>query len=139
MSRIYLTLVLIWVGLPVIFAQEQPKQKEPHEVAEEEAVRMEKELELTPDQVFYVDSVLQYNYAGLKEEFDSMSGSGMQDSRNYQTVHEKWIQKNLDAFKKILSDQQYIKYLKMIGKGKEYKKGKDGLYYKKEIRKKGTQ
>lgn len=139
MSRIYLTLVLIWVGLPVIFAQEQPKQKEPHEVAEEEAVRMEKELELTPDQVFYVDSVLQYNYAGLKEEFDSMSGSGMQDARNYETVRDKWIQKNLDAFKKILSDQQYIKYLKMIGRGKEYKKGKDGLYYKKEIRKKGTQ
>ena len=139
MSRIYLTLVLIWVGFPVVFAQEPPKQKEPHEVAAEEAVRMEKELELTPDQVFYVDSVLQYNYAGLKEEFDSMSGSGMQDARNYETVRDKWIQKNLDAFKKILPDQQYIKYLKMIGKGKEYKKGKDGLYYKKEIRKKGTQ
>ena len=32
----------------------------------------------------------------------------------------------------ILDEQQYIGYLKGIGRGKEYKKGKDGLYYKKE-------
>lgn len=137
MSRIklYLVLISMWAGVGAAWAQEQPKEKEPHEVAAEEAARMETELELRPDQVFYVDSVLQNNYAKLKEEFENMSGSGMQDSRNYITVREKWIQKNLDAFKKILSEQQYIKYLKMIGKGKEYKRGKDGLYYKKESRK----
>lgn len=137
MSRIklYLVLISMWAGVGAAWAQEQPKEKEPHEVAAEEAARMETELELRPDQVFYVDSVLQNNYAKLKEEFENMSGSGMQDSRNYVTVREKWIQKNLDAFKKILSEQQYIKYLKMIGKGKEYKRGKDGLYYKKESRK----
>ena len=36
------------------------------------------------------------------------------------------------AMKGVLDEQQYIGYLKGIGRGKEYKKGKDGLYYKKE-------
>jgi hypothetical protein len=64
-----------------------------------------------------------------------MKSSGMQDSRNYRTVQEKWLDKNLAAFKVILDEQQYISYLKLIGKGKEYKRGKDGKYYKKESKK----
>ena len=39
--------------------------------------------------------------------------------------------------KKVLDEQQFIKYLKYMGKGKEYKKGKDGKYYlKSELKKK---
>ena len=42
----------------------------------------------------------------------------------------------MDAFKGILDEQQYIKYLKYLGKGQEYKRGKDGKYYLKEDLKK---
>ena len=35
----------------------------------------------------------------------------------------------MEALKKVLDDQQYIKYLRRIGKGKDYKKGKDGKFY----------
>jgi hypothetical protein len=54
----------------------------------------------------------------------------------YKTLSEKWMQKTFNALKGVLDEQQYIRYLKMMGKGKEYKKGKDGLYYLKEDLKK---
>ena len=67
----------------VIFAQEEPKQKSPEEYAATEAERLEKDLNLTPHQLFYIDSVLQHNFIAVSEEFDRMKAGGMQDSRNY--------------------------------------------------------
>lgn len=120
----------------ICYAQDPPKEKTPEEVAAMEVEMLERELELNAEQAFYVDSILQHNYRGLKTEFENMQKSGMQDGRNYEKVREKWINKNLEAFKKVLTEQQYIMYLKRLGKGKEYKRGKDGLYYKKEATKK---
>lgn len=130
---------LVLLGVLVstsVFAQEPPKEKTPQEYAALETERLEKELKLNSHQVFYVDSILQYNFTGVMEEFERMKKSGMQDGRSYETVRDKWTDKSLAAFKLIFTEQQYIQYLKLIGKGKEYKKGKDGLYYKKEEKKK---
>ena len=94
--------------------------------------KMGKDLSLNQTQLFYVDSILRSNYTSLYDEIQRMKEMGMQDSRNYKVVYDKWNDKNLEAFKKIFDEQQYISYLKLIGKGREYKKGKDGKYYKKE-------
>ncbi|MEG1288678.1 MAG: hypothetical protein RSC28_06190 [Bacteroidales bacterium] len=134
MLRIFFLTTAALLCFTALCAQEQPKEKSPQEYAALEAERLEKELNLNTNQVFYVDSIFQVNFAGVMKEFDDMKKSGMQDGRSYQAVREKWTQKNLDALKLILTEQQYISYLKLIGKGKEYKKGKDGLYYKKETK-----
>ena len=114
-----------------LWGQEEPKQKSPEEYAVMEAERLEKELNLNQHQLFYVDSILQHNFVGLSDEFEKMKAGGMQDSRSYMAVKDKWQDRTLKAFEAVMDEQQYIKYLKIIGKGKEYKKGKDGLYYKK--------
>ncbi len=118
------------------YAQEQQKEKTPEEMASLEAERLEKELKLNATQVFYVDSVLQYNYSKLKEDMERLQQRGMQDPKSYTTVRDRWIDTTLVAFKKIMTEQQYISYLKSIGRGKEYKKGKDGNYYIKNDKKK---
>lgn len=133
--KFFLMLLGVLVSASV-FAQDPPKEKTPQEYAALETERLEKELKLNSHQVFYVDSILQYNFTGVMEEFERMKKSGMQDGRSYETVRDKWTDKSLAAFKLIFTEQQYIQYLKLIGKGKEYKKGKDGLYYKKEEKKK---
>lgn len=134
--RIYFWTLVLALVPNAIFAQEPPKEKTPQEYAAMETERLEKELNLNSHQVFYVDSILQQNLAGVMTEFDQMKKAGMQDGRSYETVRNKWTDKSLEAFKLIFTEQQYIQYLKLIGRGKEYKKGKDGLYYKKEERKK---
>ncbi len=113
-------------------AQQQQPEKSPEEIAAAEVAALETDLKLTSAQAFYVDSILCHNYRALFDEYEDMRNSGMQNPDTYRHVSEKWLNKNLEAFKKILDEQQYITYLKRIGKGKEYKKGKDGLYYKKE-------
>ncbi len=115
---------------------QQPEQKSPEEMAIDEANRLEKELLLNGTQMFYVDSILRHNYMYLSDEMNALMERGSQDMTTYTTIREKWINKTIEAFKGILDEQQYIRYLKYIGKGQEYKKGKDGKYYLKENLKK---
>ncbi len=116
---------------PALFAQEQ-EMPSADEMAIMEVEVLEEELELDAAQIFLADSVLRHNYQALMDEFEKMKTSGMQSTNSYKTVSDKWMQKCKDAFQLFLDEQQYIKYLKHLGEGKEYKKGKDGLYYKKE-------
>ncbi len=118
------------------FAQEQQEEKSPEEMAILEADKLETQLELSGAQLFYVDSILRHNFVALSDDMAALKARGSQDYNSYNTTREKWIQKTIDAFKEILDEQQYIKYLKYLGKGQEYKKGKDGKYYLKEELKK---
>ena len=65
----------------------------------------------------------------MKSDFENLQNSGMQEASTYQFLKDRWQKKTLEALKKVLDDQQYIKYLRRIGKGKEYKRGKDGKFY----------
>ena len=118
------------------YAQQQEEQKSPEEMAIIEADKLEKELLLSGTQLFYVDSILRANFVGLGDDMAALRARGSQDIDSYNTTREKWIQKTIDAFKIVLDEQQYIKYLKYLGKGQEYKKGKDGKYHLKEDLKK---
>lgn len=119
-----------------LMAQNQQEQKSPEELAIEEANRLESTLLLNGAQLFYIDSILRHNYMCLSDDMQALQERGSQDVNSYTTTREKWIQKTIDAFKLVLDEQQYIKYLKYLGKGQEYKKGKDGNYYLKEDLKK---
>lgn len=133
-----LTLLFAFAALFIfspLAAQQQP-EKSPEEFAIEEADRLGQELKLNGTQMFYVDSILRANFIGLQEDMDKLKDRGSEDYDTYTVTREKWIQKTIDSFKGILDEQQYIKYLKYLGKGKEYKKGKDGKYYLKENLKK---
>ncbi|MCI1719850.1 MAG: hypothetical protein LKM37_02320 [Bacteroidales bacterium] len=111
------------------FAQQQEKEKTPEEVAASEVKAMVRELQLSDAQEFYCDSILTHNYTSMKSDFENLQKSGMQEASTYQFLKDRWQKKTLEALKKVLDDQQYIKYLRRIGKGREYKKGKDGKYY----------
>ena len=108
-----------------IYGQEQ-EQKSPQEMASIEADRLQELLDLEIHQVFYADSILRYNMEHLFKEFKSLREGGMQDSDVYKTVQDRWLDKTILAFEKILSREQYVKYMKSIGKGKLVKKKKKG-------------
>lgn len=123
---------LLLSGAVVAQAQEQPQQKSPEEIAALEIEHWESLLKLDQTQIFYVDSILNHNYKAMFDEIEKMKGMGMQSPETFRAIQGKWVEKNVVAMKGVLDEQQYIGYLKGIGRGKEYKKGKDGLYYKKE-------
>lgn len=137
MRKFFAVALFVFIGLASqAFAQEE-KELSPEEVAEKEVKSLVPYLGLTESQEFYVDSILVHDYTALKEAFEDLKTSGRVDPEIYTQTKDLWTQKILDAMKKVLDEQQYIKYLKKVGRGKDYKKGKDGKYYlKSELKKK---
>ena len=138
MKKILVLTAIFFLALGTVssFAQSNDKQPTPEEIAEKDTKTLVKKLNLTDAQEFYVDSILTANYVGVMNALEDLQKSGMQDPETYRSVNEQWQQKNLAAMKKVLDEQQYIGYLRHIGKGREYKKGKDGKWYlKSELKK----
>ena len=124
------------LGTVASFAQNNEKAPTPEEMVQRDTKALAKKLNLNDSQEFYVDSILTVNYVGVMAALEDLQHSGMQDPENYRRVNEQWQQKTMNAMKKVLDEQQYIMYLRHIGKGKDYKKGKDGKWYlKSELKK----
>lgn len=110
--RILLTSVLAFLLGFNASAQEQEKEKTPEEFAAEQAERLESLLKLEYWQVFYVDSTLQHDYAGLKTEMENLRKSRVENFDLYRAVQDKWMEKIDSSFQKFFTPEQWDKYLK---------------------------
>lgn len=133
-NSLFVTITSIFLLSAPLFAQEQQKEKEPEELAAEEATRLEKLLSLEPHQTFFIDSILQHDMRGLYDEMQEMNKSGMREYTAYKTVRERWIAQMEAGYQKIFTPEQWNMYLKSQGKlkkekpdkkNKEAKKGKE--------------
>lgn len=114
----YFAICLAVTALPAIFApaQEQKtpeqKEKELRENIGKQLDQMTENLNLEEWQVFYMDSIMVHDYHGLSEELESLQKSGVENLNLYQHAQDKWAEKIYTAFRKVLNDQQWAKYLK---------------------------
>lgn len=110
-----LTICLLFLSI-CCFAQgpksEKEREKQIREGIEKEIQRYEDVLKLEDWQVFYADSVLTANYAGMQEELKSMTESKVSNADLYTMAVDKWQEKTYEAFRKFLTDEQWAKYLK---------------------------
>ena len=114
------TLLILLAAAPAIIAQEPEKPKEPWEIAEEEAHRLQRVLELEDWQVFYVDSTLKHDYQQLTDEIDKLRASKVSNTSLYIAVQDKWMDTIDASYKKIFTQTQWAAYLKS-GAGKAQK------------------
>ena len=114
------TLLILLAAAPAIMAQEPEKPKEPWEIAEEEADRLQRVLELEDWQVFYVDSTLKHDYQQLTDEIDKLRASKVSNTSLYIAVQDKWMDTIDASYKKIFTQTQWAAYLK-TGAGKAQK------------------
>jgi hypothetical protein len=114
------TLLVLLAAAPAIIAQEPEKPKEPWEIAEEEADRLQRVLELEDWQVFYVDSTLKHDYQQLTDEIDKLRASKVSNTSLYIAVQDKWMDTIDASYKKIFTQTQWAAYLKS-GAGKAQK------------------
>ncbi len=122
-SRTVTALFILTISALSLSAQEQ-EQKSPEEVAIEMATKYEKDLKLAPHQAFFVDSILQHDMRAMHDEVMSMRNSGTQEYTVYKQIREKWTSQIDSSFKKVLTEEQWISYLKMNGKYKKEKGAK---------------
>ncbi|MCQ2136260.1 MAG: hypothetical protein MJY67_05015 [Bacteroidales bacterium] len=94
-----------------VYAQER-EEPDLEEIAENEADRLERLLDLEPWQTFYVDSTLKHNYAAMMDEVNALRNSKVSNGSMYQDVQDKWYEAIDASYKKIFTAQQWALYLK---------------------------
>lgn len=118
MNTKFILLCVLFAALfcPAVRAQEElsPEEKEKkfYEFIEKEVERYQSLLKLEDWQVFYADSILTNNFKAMQEEFESLSKRRVENSALYEKARDKWQQRTYDAFKRMLDEEQWKKYLK---------------------------
>ena len=71
-------------------------------------------------QVFFVDSILNYNYPAMLAEVQEVRTIGASNSDTYQIVSDKWMDATDTALEKVFTKEQWAKYMKSsFGKEKK--------------------
>lgn len=109
------------------FAQEQ-EPPDMLEIAENEADRLQRLLELNEGQLFYVDSTLKHDYQAMQEEMMKLQAAKVSNSSMYISVQDKWMEAIDRSYKKIFTEEQWAAYLKSgaakLQKAREKRKAK---------------
>ena len=102
----------------VAFAQQQgpqtPEQREKqmYENIQKQVDDMASSLDLEDWQIFYADSILTTNFGALAKEFEELGKNRVSDLEVYSRLQDACMEKNYNAFRRILNEQQWAKYLK---------------------------
>ena len=111
-----MSLALLAAGTAAFAQQEQltPEQKERqlYEKIQEQVDQFANTLGLEDWQVFYADSILTHDFGAMAAEFEQQAKQKVSDGSVYQYIQDKWSESTYQAFKKILTPEQWTKYLK---------------------------
>lgn len=131
-------ILLTVVGLLMFLAasaQEQPltpeqRAKKMREAIDKMVEDYERNLQLEDWQAFYADSILTHNLEERNKEMEAMASNKVANYDLYTMVGDKWEEETYKAFRRILTDEQWKKYLKS-GAGRA-KKARDQRAAKRE-------
>lgn len=109
--------VLLLAGAAAFAQQQEPQTPEQREKQLYESIQKQvdgyaESLDLEDWQVFYADSILTANFGSLAREFEQLGRNKVSDTDVYSRLQDDCMEKNYNAFRKILSDAQWAKYLK---------------------------
>ena len=91
---------------------QQPEEPDMFEMAEKEADRLQRLLDLEDWQVFYVDSTLKHDYPAMIAEYKELQSSKVSNTSLYQSVNDKWLEKIDATYRRIFTEKQWAAYLK---------------------------
>lgn len=127
MKKILFSAICLLISFGTVFAQQQmspeEKAKKLDEFIQQQVDKFEKVLLLEDWQTFYADSILNHDYHALQAELDGLQEAKVANNDIYIQVSDKWAEQMYNAFRKILDDDQWNKYLKQ-GAARE-KKARD--------------
>lgn len=92
--------------------QENDDAKQIEEYIQASLEQLERTLKLESWQVFYLDSILTHDYAGLAAELKQMQASKVSNTELYSQTQDKWAEQIYNSFQGVLNEDQWNKYLK---------------------------
>ena len=90
----------------------QEQAKKLRESVDAEVERLTDALKLEDWQIFYADSILTHDYAAMQAEFNELSRSRVSNGDLFQLAQDKWAEQIYNSMKRILSEEQWTRYLK---------------------------
>lgn len=123
MNRFLATILaatLLLAAAPAAWAQ-NPQEPDMDKIINTQLENLTRTFKLDEVQVFFVDSVLQYNFPAMQEEFEQTRKTGASNQETFQIISDKWMDATDNAFQKIFTEEQWQRYLKS-SYGKEKKR-----------------
>ena len=116
MKKLILAAVFAALCMPS-FAQEMSeaeikRDKEIYENIQKQVEHLESVLDLEGWQVFYADSILTHNTYAMHAELKALQERKVSNTDLYYEVQFRWLDESYYAFQKILTPEQWKKYLK---------------------------
>jgi hypothetical protein len=99
------------LSTPAALAQE-PQQPNIDEIIAKQLDNLTRTFKLDEVQEFYVDSILQYNFRALNDEFEETRKGGASNAETFQAISDKWMDATDQAFERVFTEEQWKKYLK---------------------------
>lgn len=101
----------------VASAQEQPltpeqRAKKMREAIDKMVENYEESLQLEDWQAFYADSILTHNMEERNKEMEALMANKVENYDLYTMIGDKWDEQTYIAFQKILTEEQWKKFLK---------------------------
>lgn len=122
MNRFFLTLLTAaFLLIPSLALAQDPQEPDIDKIIENQLDNLTRSFHLDDVQVFYVDSILQYNYPAMMAEYADTRKTGASNSETYQVISDKWMDATDRALEKVFTEEQWKKYLKSAY-GKEKKR-----------------
>lgn len=122
MNRLFQILLLaaaLLLSVPAARAQE-PQQPDIDQIIANQIDNLTRTFKLDEVQVFFVDSILQYNYHAMNEAFEEARKTGASNADTYQAISDQWMQATDEAFQRFFTKDQWNKYMKSsYGKEKQ--------------------
>lgn len=117
MKKFFLAVMCLAFSVLTAYAQQgmpspEEQEKKMAEFIGKEIDRFESSLKLEDWQVFYVDSILNHDYRAMQEELNNLAAAKVSNSDIYIKVNDKWTENIYVAFRKVLNEEQWTKYLK---------------------------
>lgn len=117
---------MLFVASAGVSAQEKSREeadKQFFTALETQVERYTDQLGLEDWQVFYVDSILTHNMCALRTEVEALQAARVSSGEYIEIASDKWMEATYNAFRKVLNDEQWEKYLK--GGAKRNKAARD--------------
>lgn len=111
---------MLFAPLPRAAAQDV-QEPDVNQIINQQVENLTRSFKLDEVQVFFVDSILQYNYPAMMDEFSRTKKTGASNDETYLAISDKWMARTDDAFRKVFREDQWTKYLKSTY-GKEKKR-----------------
>lgn len=96
------------------------QEKKMSEFIQAQIDKMETSLKLESWQTFYVDSIMNHDFRAMQDEVKNLRAAKVSNPEIFLRTEDKWMEQMYNAFKAVLNEDQWARYLK-IGAAKDKK------------------